>query len=391
MTTRQTARPAPGPQAGTPVGPALAGDAERPVSFGIDLWRRYQAHDLSGLAAELAYRYLFALFPFVLFLTALAAFVAVALGLGDPTPRIVGGLGDNLPPALAGTVQQELQNVIGQQRLSLVSTGAVLALWAATSGTMTLIKAMNRAYGVRETRSLIRRYALGLVLTIAGALAVLVAFVTIVGGALLTEQAVAALGLGNQAWSTVSLLRWPLVGAILIVAAAVIYRYGPNLQPSWGTALTGAVVFAVGWLVATFLFAQYVTRVANYGATYGALGGIIVLMIWLYLTGLVQLVGAEIVAIRLGKSDPERIAQRQAETGAVDVVAKTRVVAVEALADLRRSADAQPGTAEDAQARTVERSRADRTAERAGRADASPPQLGEGATATVSETPGRRV
>jgi membrane protein len=349
VTTGQTTRSAlGGPHATTARRSGLGHDAERPVPLGVGLWHRSQAHDLSGLSAELAYRFLFALFPFGLFLTALAAFVAVALGLGDPTAEIVAGLGDNLPPALAGTVQQELQRVIGQQRLSLVSIGAVLALWAATTGTMTLIKAMNRAYGVRETRSFLRRYALGLGLTIAGACAVLLAFVTIVGGALLTEKAVAGLGVGDQGWLAVAILRWPLVGAMLIAAATIIYRYGPNLAPSWRTAITGAVVFAIGWLVATFLFAQYVTRVADYGATYGALGGIIVLMIWLYLTGLIQLIGAEVVAIRMSKSEPDRVAQRQAETGAVDVVARTRVVAVEALANLRRAADEQARAAEQA-------------------------------------------
>jgi membrane protein len=307
------------PRATTAARTGVARAAEAPVSLGLDLWRRSQAHDLSGLSAELAYRFLFALFPFGLFLAALAAFVAVALGFGDPTPRIVAGLGDNLPPELAGSVQRELAHVIGEQRLSLVSIGALLALWAATTGTMTVIKAMNRAYGVRETRSLARRYGLGLALTIGGSIAILVAFVTIVGGAFLTERAVAGLGLGDAAWSTVSILRWPVVGGLLVGAATVVYRFGPNLQPSWRTATTGAVVFAVGWLMATFLFAQYVTRIADYGATYGALGGIIVLMIWLYLTGLVLLVGAEIVAIRLGRTEPGLVARRQAETAAQEV------------------------------------------------------------------------
>ena len=375
MTTRQTTRPVlGGPQATTSSRSGHAHDSERPVYLGLDLWRRGQAHDLSGLSAELAYRFLFAIFPFGLFLAALAAFVAVALGLGDPTARIVSGLGDNLPPELAGTVQQELQRVIGQERLSLVSLGALLALWAATSGTMTLIKAMNRAYGVRETRPFVRRYALGLVLTVAGAFAVLVAFVTIVGGALLTEKVVSGLGLGDQAWAAVSILRWPLVGVLLVAAAAVVYRYGPNLQPTWRTAITGAVVFAVGWLVATFLFAQYVTRVADYGATYGALGGIIVLMIWLYLTGLMQLVGAEVVAIRLGRSDPERIAHRQAETGSGEVVARTRVVAVEALANLRRAADEQSRAAEHARAERAGNSAGARTLQGLD-SDGAPPGL----------------
>jgi uncharacterized BrkB/YihY/UPF0761 family membrane protein len=109
------------------------------------------------------------------------------------------------------------------------------------------------------------------------------------------------------------------------------YRIGPNLQPSWRSALSGAVVFAVGWLVATFAFAQYVTRFADYGATYGALGGVIVLMIWLYVTGLILLVGAEVVAILVGRTEPGRLEARRAETAVVDVVDGVRQTARQTL------------------------------------------------------------
>jgi membrane protein len=312
---------------------------EPQISLGMDLWRRARAHDLSGLSAELAYRFLFALFPFGLFLAAMASFIANAVGLTDPSATIIDGLGDNLPAELAATVRPELEQVLGQQRFGLVSLGALIALWAATTGTMTVIKGMNRAYGVNEDRPLLRRYGLGLALTVAASIGILVAFVTIVGGAFLTEQVADRLGLGATAWAVISILRWPVVFAILVAAAAVVYRIGPNLQPSWAVSLRGAAVFATGWLVVTFAFAQYVTRVADYGATYGALGGVIVLMVWLYLTGLILLVGGEIVAIQVGRTEPDRLAERRAETAAADVVDRTRQVAVGTLGRLRQMAD----------------------------------------------------
>jgi len=288
---------------------------ERPVSLGTTLWHRAREHDVTGLSAEMAYRFLFALFPFALFLAAVAASVAGVLGLGDPTGRIIDGLGDNLPPDLAGPVRVELEQVIGQGRPGLATLGALVALWAATSGTMTVIKAMNRAYDVREDRPLVGRYLLGLGLTVAGSLGIIFAFVTIVGGALLTQQVVGRLGL-DGAWAVISLLRWPLVFGLLVLAATVMYRVGPNLTPSWRAAVTGAIVFAVGWLVTTGAFAMYVANVADYGATYGALGGVIVLMIWLYLTGLVLLIGAEIVAILVHRREPELIESRRSEIAA---------------------------------------------------------------------------
>jgi membrane protein len=278
-------------------------------------WQRAREHDLTGLSAEMAYRFLFALFPFALFMASVAAGAAGLLGFGDPTGRIIDGLGDNLPPELGGTVRTELEGVLGQGRPGLATVGALVGLWAATTGTMTVMKAMNRAYDVTEDRSLVRRYLLGIGLTIAGSIGIVIAFVTIVGGALLTEQLVGRLGLEGSWWA-LTLLRWPVVFGLLVLAATIIYRVGPNLTPSWRTAATGAIVFAIGWLVATFAFALYVTNVADYGATYGALGGIMVLMIWLYLTGLVLLVGAEFVAILVHRREPERIEARQAEIAA---------------------------------------------------------------------------
>jgi membrane protein len=313
-----------------------ARDAE-PVTFGVDLWRRSRAHDVTGLAAELAYRFLFAIFPFGLFLLASAAFAATALGLGDPTGAIIKALGDNLPPALADAVRPELQHVLGQERFALVSSGAILALFAALTGTMTVIKAMNRAYGVRDDRPFVRRYALGLGLTIGASIGILIAFVTIVGGAFLTERFAAGLGLGSAAWGVISILRWPVVFGVLVLAAIVVYRVGPNLQPTWAEAVRGAVVFAIGWLAATALFAWYALSVANYDVTYGAIGGVIVLMTWLYLTGLMLLVGAEVVAVQVWRTDPDRITQRQAETAAEKVVDATRDAAVQTLSTFHRA------------------------------------------------------
>ncbi|HSK51595.1 MAG TPA: YihY/virulence factor BrkB family protein [Clostridia bacterium] len=286
-----------------------------PAGFVRALAGRLMRDDASGMAAELAYRFVLALFPFGLFLAALGAIVAAWAGIGNPTEEIIAGLGDNLPPALADTIRPELEQVIGTQRPGLASIGALLALWSATSGTMTIIKAMNRAYGVEETRPLVARYALGVGLTVAGSIAVIAAFVTIVGGALITEQIAEELGATGQTWQAISLLRWPAVFALLALGAAWLYRVGPNMRPSWRTALAGGLVFSAGWLGATFAFALYVANFASYGATYGALGGVIVLLIWLYLTGLAIVIGAGVVALLTERLEPERLAERREAVG----------------------------------------------------------------------------
>jgi YihY family inner membrane protein len=274
--------------------------------------------EVPDLAAGLAYRFLFAIFPFAIFLAALAGSVAQLAGLQDPSGQIVGSLSDNLPPDIAAQVRPQLDAVLGSTKPGLLSIGAVLALWAAMGGIGAVMKAMNRAYDVEETRGFVPRTFRSAVLTVLGAIGILVAFVTIVGGSLLTQQAVQTLGVPQSAWDTASLIRYPLVIVLVAVAVAILYRYGPNVAVSIRYTLIGGFAFAVLWLLATVAFGFYVANFANYSNTYGALGGAVVLMLWLYLTALLMLVGAELVAELAKEREPHKIAARKREITAAN-------------------------------------------------------------------------
>src|SRR5205814_1441798 len=220
----------------------------------------FQRDDIGGLAAELAYRFLFAIFPFGIFVAALTAFVAGALGFSDPTGQIMGSLGDNLPADLASGVRTQLETVIGATRPGLLTVGAVTSLWAATGGTNALIKAMNRAWEVEETRPLIPRYALAIRLTLLASVGLIVSFVTIVGASLLTTEIVTRLALDQKVVDAISLARWPAVFALLSVAVGVLYHWAPNFCAPWRWCIAGGALFSVAWLVATGLFALYVAN-----------------------------------------------------------------------------------------------------------------------------------
>jgi membrane protein len=268
------------------------------------------------LAAGLAYRFLFAIFPFGIFVAALAAFVAQGLGLGDPTDEILSAIGDNLPPEVAAQISPQLQAVLGITRPGLLSFGAILALWAATSGISSLMSAMNKAYDVDETRNFFAKNARAVLLTLLGSVGLLAAFVTLVGGSVLTEQAIKQLGIDEGVWDTVSLLRYPVVLALVAVAVALLFRYGPNVAVSFRWTLVGGAVFAVLWVVATVVFGLYVANFANYANTYGALGGVIVLMLWFYLTALLLLIAAETTSVLAKEHEPETLEARRQVTGA---------------------------------------------------------------------------
>ena len=288
-------------------------DTKPAVQFGKDLFKQINEDEVPDLAAGLAYRFLFAIFPFMIFLAALAGFIAPALGMGDPTEQILGALSDNLPPDVAQQIAPQLEAVLGQTRPGLLTIGAVTALWAAASGIGALIKSMNKAYDVEDTRNFFVKTGTAIGLTILGSALILVAFVTIVGGSVITEQAVEQLGIAESLWTTISLIRFPLVLALVAFAVAGLFKFGPNVRVSFKWTLVGGFVFAVIWVLSTLLFGLYVANFSNYANTYGALGGVVILMLWFYLTGLMLLIAAEVTAMIAKAKEPERIEARRQE------------------------------------------------------------------------------
>lgn len=295
---------------------------QRPASQRIRerLIRSVKEDDPSGLSAEIAYRFLFAVFPFGLFVAALGSFAPTYLGVDNPADEIIRGLGDNLPPSIADAIRPELQHLLSSARPDLVSIGAIAALWAATGGTNALVKGMHRAYDVAEIRPFLLRYVVAIGLTLLGAIGVILSFVTIIGGAILTEQIAARLGLGSMSSTILWILRWPAVFIVLTLAVSFLYRYGPSVVVPWRWIVAGASLFAAGWLVATAALGFYVGNVADYGATYGSLGAVIVLMLWFYVTAALMIFGAEVTAALAHELTPHAIQRRGEEERLAEAV-----------------------------------------------------------------------
>jgi membrane protein len=281
--------------------------------------------DVSGLSAEIAYRFLFAVFPFGLFVAALGSFLGVYFRVDNPADEVVLALGDNLPPSIAEAIRPELQHLLSSARPDLVSVGALAALWAATGGVNAVVKGMHRAYDVEEIRPFLMRYVVAVGLTLVGAIVVVGSFVTIVGGATLSQQVGQRAGLGDVANALLSVLRWPVIFLVLTGAVAILYRYGPSVAVPWRWTVAGAATFSAGWLAATAILGFYIGNVADYGATYGSLGAVIVLMTWFFATAALLIVGAEVTATLAHELTPDAIHRRggeEAVAAAVDGATK---------------------------------------------------------------------
>ncbi len=281
-----------------------------------ELLHEIQDDDVPGLAAELAYRFLFALFPFFIFLAALGGFAASWLHVQNPTQEVMSRVATSIPPSAAGFLRSQLESVLGSAHPGLLSFGAIAALWASSSGVKSTIKAMNRAYDVDEGRPFVRKQALGIGLTLLAGAAFVAGFALLVVGQFAGDHLARSLGLGGAWGLAVAYARFPVTLLVLFVAMLFVYRVAPNVRIPMRRVVVGSLLFVVTWVLATAGFAVYVSRFGAYQATYGAAGTIIVLMMWLYITSFIMLVGAELNAILHAHAEPQTIGLPSGETAA---------------------------------------------------------------------------
>ncbi|HXV94223.1 MAG TPA: YihY/virulence factor BrkB family protein [Pseudonocardia sp.] len=237
--------------------------------------------------------------------------------------------------ALARSLPEETQPLITDQLNSVASTssqalgiGLVVsllgALWSASSGVGNLMKAVNIAYDEDETRGFLKLRAIALVLTLGAIVFVLitVALITVV------PPLLEALQLGTVGTVLAQVVRWLLLLVVVVGGLAVVYRFAPDRDsPKFLWTSTGALVATALWLLGTIGFSLYVNYFGNYNKTYGALAGVIVLLLWLYLTSYIVLLGAEI------NSESEKQTRQDTTTGEPVPMGERRAQAADVLAD----------------------------------------------------------
>jgi len=269
------------------------------------LWHEIAKDRVSDLAAGLAYRFLLALFPFFIFMAALSSFIAQMFAVDDPSGEIVANLAQALPEDAQTILTAQLAEILENSRPGLLSFGIVGALWSASSGIAAAMRAMNIVHDVEEARPFWRRTLIAIGLTVLSGGFILAAFVVLVGAQFAESMVAGWLGTGPAVTIVLTIARYAVALALIGSAAAFLYWALPNAHLPFRWLSPGAALFVLSWVTATALFGWYVSNFGSYNATYGALGGLIVLMVWLYVTALMLLVGAEVNAL-VARSEPER-------------------------------------------------------------------------------------
>ena len=251
-----------------------------------------QKDECLGRAAQLAYYFLFALFPFCLFLTTLLGYLPIP----DLLDRLLETLGPMLPGEAFQLVQDHIRQLVSGQRGGLLSFGILAALWTSSGALTAIIDSLNRAYDVEEGRPFwkVRLTAIGL--TVGLSVFIMVALVLLTFGPQIGGWVADLVGLGRAFELTWNIVRWPVIVGLLVVAIALLYYFAPDVEQEWTWITPGSALAVLGWLLASLGFAFYVNRFGSYNATYGSIGAVIVLLTWMYVTGLFVLIGGEINA-----------------------------------------------------------------------------------------------
>lgn len=249
--------------------------------------------DLPGMAQQIAYNFLFALGPLLIFMTAFAGFVTQKVNSGSQNPvrPVTDWMNENLPGEAATFLREPVEHALTTSPGFLLSFGALLTLWGAKNAMAALIKGLNQALAVEESRPWVKKEAVAIGLTIALAAFVVVASLFYVLGTGLGDDLAGAIGLG-AAWSTVSVwLRWPIIAAVIVLAVTLLHYFAPNHSAPFRWYLPGAILTVILWVISLLGLRIYFAVSGSFAEAYGVFGAVLAFVFWLYVMALVVLIG----------------------------------------------------------------------------------------------------
>lgn len=260
-------------------------------NFFQSLMFQFSKDNTSGMAAQLAYYFLLAIFPLLIFLLTLVPLFQI------DQATITQMIQDYAPSDIAGTLEKIIGDVMTSSSGGLLSVGLLVTLWSASNGMTALMNAFNVAYDIEDNRNFIVAKLLSIVFTVILALSVILTFVLIVFGEAIGNLMFGVIGLDQQFQTLWNLVRSILPVLLVFVVFLVMYTTAPNIKLTIKSVIPGTIFTTIAFLVASWAFSFYISNFGNYSATYGSIAGVIIMILWLYITGVIIILGAQINAI----------------------------------------------------------------------------------------------
>lgn len=259
-------------------------------AFFKDLKTEIKEDRVSNGAAALAYYLTLSIFPALIVALTLVPYLPIQ----NVDQAIMDFVRQGLPPQASDMVAGIVQQVTSQRRGGLLSFGIVATIWAASNGFHAIMQQMNITYGVKEERSFIKARATALLMMLLFGVLIFGAFALVVFGGQLQGWIASNMGWSQVLIGIFAALRWVILLGMMLLGFAVIYYFAPNVDQKFMWISPGSLFGTVVLALASLAFSFYVSNFGNYSATYGSIGGVIILMFWMYITGWVLSLGAEI-------------------------------------------------------------------------------------------------
>ena len=282
-------------------------DVTTSKGFFQELLARIKQVDVTALGAQLAFFFLLSLFPLLIFMVTLLPY------LNLQQDQLLNILETYAPGEVYSLIAGNLNEALSNRNGGLLSLGILAAIWSGSNGMNALIKSLNRSYGLEETRPFLIARTISIIFTLLLILLLVVALVLPVFGEQIGTFIFSYLGYEQGFLSVWNSIRWTIPPIIIFIVFMLLYWVAPNRKLYLKSVIPGAIFATLGWILTSFAFSLYVSSFGNYSATYGSIGAIIVLMMWLYFSGIILMLGGQINAVMQERKEKNELKK----TGAV--------------------------------------------------------------------------
>jgi membrane protein len=260
------------------------------MSFAQSLYGRFEDDDVPAMGAQLTYYLILSFFPFLIFVFAVLSYSDISV---SDAIKNVSSVLPQLSDQMIVDVFTELQK---SRNGSLLSIGLLATLWSASNGINAVVKALNKAYDVEENRPFWKARGISFIFTIILAVLIFLSMILLIFGKVIGETIYRVTQLPGNFEVLWGIAQYVIPLITMVCAFVLLYKYTPNLRLRFREVIPGAVFATLGWVVTSILFSFYVNNFGNYTKTYGSIGGIIVLLTWLYLSSILIILGGEMNA-----------------------------------------------------------------------------------------------
>lgn len=255
-----------------------------------NLYIRYYEDEVPALGAQLAYYFLLSFFPFLIILITMTSYTPIS---GED---VLKELANILPESAFELIQENASIGITRRAGQLLSFGIIAMIWTASNGVGAAVRCLNKAYDEEEKRPFWKIKAMSVLFTIALAIVILLSFVLLIFGRYIGIYLSEWIGLAGYFYALWDVIRYITITIVVIMVFAAFYRYVPSRRLCWKEVLPGSVFTTLSWIIASMGFAFYVNNFGTYSIVYGSIGGAIILLIWLFLSAMIILMGGELNA-----------------------------------------------------------------------------------------------